>query len=48
MALGNIMIQDMGEILLCNFGRYWTILLPMSIAGVGILFSLLECVQNYK
>jgi K(+)-stimulated pyrophosphate-energized sodium pump len=41
MVLGNYIIKDMGGIINDAFGGIGPILLPMSIAGVGIIISLL-------
>lgn len=50
MVLGNYVIQDMGgNIVDQGFGGIGPILLPMSIAGVGIIFSILgSMVVNIK
>ncbi len=40
MVLGNYVIQDMGGMIKDAFGGIGPILLPMSIAGFGILFSI--------
>ena len=40
MVLGNYVIRDMGGAINDNFGGMGTILLPLVIAGVGILFSI--------
>ncbi|WP_395065912.1 sodium-translocating pyrophosphatase [Flavobacterium sp.] len=41
MVLGNYVIKDMGGIIADAFGGIGPILLPMSIAGFGILFSII-------
>jgi K(+)-stimulated pyrophosphate-energized sodium pump len=41
MVLGNYVIKDMGGVLSDAFGGIGPILLPMSIAGFGILFSII-------
>ena len=41
MVLGNYVIKDMGGSITDAFGGIGTILLPMSIAGVGIIISLI-------
>ena len=41
MVLGNYVIQDMGGVIQDAFGGIGPILLPMSIAGFGILFSII-------
>ena len=41
MVLGNYVIQDMGGVINDAFGGIGPILLPMSIAGFGILFSII-------
>jgi len=41
MVLGNYVIKDMGGVIQDAFGGIGPILLPMSIAGVGIIISLL-------
>ncbi|NKI25639.1 sodium-translocating pyrophosphatase [Arenibacter sp. 6A1] len=41
MVLGNYVIKDMGGALDDNFGGIGPILLPMAIAGFGILFSII-------
>ena len=41
MVLGNYVIKDMGEAITDAFGGIGPILLPMSIAGVGIIISLI-------
>ncbi|MDI1318162.1 sodium-translocating pyrophosphatase [Flavobacterium sp.] len=41
MVLGNYVIQDMGGMINDAFGGIGPILLPMSIAGFGILFSII-------
>ena len=41
MVLGNYVIKDMGGNIADAFGGIGPILLPMSIAGVGIIISLI-------
>ena len=41
MVLGNYVIKDMGGVISDAFGGIGPILLPMSIAGFGILFSII-------
>ena len=41
MVLGNYVIKDMGGVINDAFGGIGPILLPMSIAGFGILFSII-------
>src|SRR5210317_71983 len=41
MVLGNYVIKDMGGSITDNFGGIGPILLPMAIAGVGIIFSII-------
>lgn len=41
MVLGNYVIKDMGGMIIDAFGGVGPILLPMSIAGFGILFSII-------
>ena len=41
MVLGNYVIKDMGGVIQDEFGGIGPILLPMSIAGVGIIISLI-------
>ena len=41
MVLGNYVIKDMGGMITDAFGGIGPILLPMSIAGFGILFSII-------
>ena len=39
MVLGNYVIEDMGGVITDNFGGIGPILLPMAIAGIGIIIS---------
>ena len=41
MVLGNYVIEDMGGAIQDAFGGIGPILLPMSIAGVGIIISII-------
>ncbi len=41
MVLGNYVIQDMGGAVLDNYGGIGPILLPLVIAGLGIIFSII-------
>ncbi|WP_418264030.1 sodium-translocating pyrophosphatase [Flavobacterium faecale] len=41
MVLGNYVIKDMGGAIVDDFGGIGPVLLPMSIAGFGILFSII-------
>ena len=41
MVLGNYVIKDMGGSIADNFGGIGPILLPMAIAGAGIIISII-------